>query len=109
MRPENEDELEQQLVGVSPFGVMPEAVLAAELAELARPVSQDAGKTRIDQAGVGGAGAAVETSPGSPTPIQPVIERRVHAEGMLGFGREQRRELVTRSLQMNSLRHSREL
>src|SRR5437868_6439539 len=40
VRPENEDKLEQQFIAVPTFSEMSEPVLAADLAELAGPVSQ---------------------------------------------------------------------
>src|SRR5256885_13042462 len=78
---------------------MPEAVLPADLAKLARPIREDTGNAGVRQAGIGGVAAAVEPSADGPTAIYAVFRRGVHAKGMfcLEKTRERSRKLVARA------------
>src|SRR5947208_16197389 len=78
---------------------MPEAVLPADLAKLARPICQDTGNAGVRQTSVGGVAAAVEPSADGPAAIYAVFRRGVHAKGMfcLEKTRESRRKLVGRA------------
>src|SRR5260370_1025452 len=60
-------------------------ILATDLAELARPVGQDTGKTGVRQAGIGGAAAAIEAAANGPAAIEAVFGIGIEAESMLGL------------------------
>ena len=95
MRAENEQELEKKLVGIiDALGETAEAVLAADLAEFAGPVGEDGGKPGVGEGGIGGAAAAVEAPSQGPAAVEPVVERAVEAEGVLGLKECARQELV---------------
>src|SRR5213075_1190056 len=78
---------------------MPEAVLPADLAKLARPIREDTGNAGVRQAGIGGVAAAVEPTADGPAAIYAVFRRGVHAKGVfcLKKTRERSRKLVARA------------
>src|SRR2546427_12486836 len=74
MRTHHKEKLKQEFVGVriigcDRIGEMPEAVLAADLAELAGPVGEDSGKAGIRQICVGGVTAAVKAAADGPAAV----------------------------------------
>src|SRR5205823_1398187 len=99
VRAHHEYKLEKELIGigVASIGSVPQmsvAILATDLAELARPVGQDTGKTTIRQARVRGAAAAIEASADRPAAVRAVLRRRVHAESVLRLENVHRGKLV---------------
>src|SRR5713101_652076 len=74
VRAENKDELEKEFVGICAFGETAEAILAANLAELAGPIGEIGG---------GGAAAAVKAPTDGPAAVRAVIHGRVETEGAL--------------------------
>src|SRR6266404_2509268 len=69
-------------------------ILATDLAELARPIGENTGKTSVRQAGVGGAAAAIEAAAESPPAVDAVLSIGIEAEGVLGLEDVKRRELA---------------
>src|SRR4051794_36940706 len=66
VRPDREQELEQELVGIDALGVARMPVLAAHLAELARPVCQQERPALVTQGGILGAVGPVVAAAGEP-------------------------------------------
>ena len=83
VRAQYEQELEEKLIRIAAFGVTGEAVLAANLAELARPVGQDSRKAGIGQPGISGATTAVKAATHGPAAIHPIINGGIQTEGVL--------------------------
>jgi len=86
---------------------MPEAVLAADLAELARPIGEDSGKAGIRQICIRCMTAAVKAAADSPAAIGAVFGIGIQTEGMLGLEKAAG-ETWSRALQKNSLRKRKE-
>ena len=86
MGAENEDELEQQLITVLAFSEMSEAVLAADLAELAGPVSENSRKTVIDQIRGTGSARTIKAASDRPSAVEAVIAGGKKTEGALREG-----------------------
>src|SRR6266446_4503093 len=103
VRAHHKKKLEKNFIGIREIGRtgrhMTEAVLPADLAKLARPISEDTGKAGIRQTGIGGVAAAVEASADGPAAIYTVFRGGVHAKSMFGLKkiRDRSRELVTRA------------
>ena len=76
---------------------MAEAVLAADLAELAGPIGEDSGKTGVRQICVGGMAAAVKAATDRPAAIGPVLSIGIEAKGMLRLEKVGGRNLVARA------------
>src|SRR5882762_2801849 len=98
----HKEKLKQEFVGVriigcDRIGKMAEAVLAADLAELAGPVGEDSGKTGVRQICVGGMAAAVEAAADGPAAVGAVFGVGIEAEGMLGLEKGSGRKLVARA------------
>src|SRR5262245_42798349 len=79
---DGELELEEELVGLDALAVARVAVLAADLAELARPVREESGDTFVDQGRILGALRMVEAQPREPALSELVLQRPVDAEGV---------------------------
>src|SRR5258706_3159225 len=69
-------------------------ILATDLAELARPIGENTGKTSVRQAGVGGAAAAIEAAAESPPAVDAGLSIGIKTQGGLGLEDVKRRELV---------------
>src|SRR4051794_28982620 len=82
MRSDRKLELEQEFVGGFRFGVTRAPILAANLAELTRPVGQRQGLTRIDGRRIGPLRAVVAAA-AKPSPRELVIAREVKAGAVL--------------------------
>src|ERR1700694_3640469 len=87
VRAHNEKKLEKKFIGIREIGwsgrQMTEAVLPADLAKLAGPISEDTGKAGIRQMGIGGVAAAVESSADGPAAIYAVFGVGIQAKSML--------------------------
>src|ERR1700730_2290987 len=83
VRPDGELELEKQLVGDGPDGVIRAAVLTAHLAELARPVGQDHRLSFVDEQGVVCMIRSIVAHTSKPTARELVIARDVIPESPL--------------------------
>src|SRR6266403_170446 len=99
VRAHHEEKLKQEFVGVriigcDRIGEMPEAVLAADLAELAGPVGEDSGKAGIRQICIRCVTAAVKAAADSPAAIGAVFTIGIEAKGMLGLEKVGGRNLV---------------
>src|SRR5260370_20225479 len=79
--------LQQQFVRIDVTCIARKAVLAAYLAELARPVSQDCGRSGVGQVGKLRAAGTIKASTHKPAAAQLVIARCIEAECAL-FGRK---------------------
>src|SRR4051812_2230728 len=77
VRADGKLELEQQLVGRRPVRVIDVTVLAAHLAELARPVRQQRGCSAVEQIGIVRALRTVEPASREPAARELVIARDV--------------------------------
>src|SRR6267378_1448616 len=102
MRTHHKEKLKQEFVGVriigcDRIGKMAEAVLAADLAELAGPVGEDSGKTGVRQICVGGMAAAVKAATDGPAAVGAVLAIGIEAEGMLRLEKAGGRNLVARA------------
>src|SRR2546426_12461850 len=91
MRTHHKEKLKQEFVGVriigcDRIGEMPEAVLAADLAELAGPVGEDSGKAGIRQICVAGMAAAVKAAADGPAAGWAGFGGGIGGQGMLGVG-----------------------
>src|SRR2546423_12933975 len=76
-------ELEQELIRRGSDRVVGAPILAAHLAELARPVCENRRAARIAQQRVVGAIGSVEADARKPSPRELVIRRDVEARGVL--------------------------
>src|SRR2546423_468141 len=99
MRAHHEKKLKQEFVGVRKIAwiserEMPEAVLSADLAELAGPIGKNTGKAGVGEVGGRGLTAAVKPPANGPTAIQTIFRGRVHAEGVLSLESIEGGELV---------------
>src|SRR6267378_2900986 len=99
VRTHHKEKLKQEFVGVriigcDRIGEMPEAVLAADLAELAGPVGEDSGKAGIRQICVAGMAAAVKAAADGPAAIGAVFGIGIEAKGMLSLEKSGGRDLV---------------
>src|SRR6516165_4617827 len=99
VRTHDEEKLEKELVGIceASIGKVPQmsvAILPADLAKLAGPVGQNAGKAGVGQAGVGSAAASVVASTNGPAPVDTVFAVRVHAESVLRLESVEGRQLI---------------
>src|SRR5260370_22303580 len=81
MRPHGKLELEQQLVRGQTLGVTGTPELAANLAELARPVGHNKRSSGIDQVRVVETAGTIETSAHKPAPRDLVIRGNVESRG----------------------------
>src|SRR6266850_2247927 len=102
VRTHHKEKLKQEFVGVriigcDRIGEMPEAVLAADLAELARPIGEDSGKAGIRQICIRCMTAAVKAAADSPAAVGAVFGVGIEAEGMLGLENSGGRNLVARA------------
>src|SRR4029077_3682488 len=86
VRPETKLELEQQFVVLLPFCKLGEAILPANLAEFARPVGEQRGKTVIGQIRPAGAAGTVIAPSDRPAPVEAIIARSVEAKRALLHG-----------------------
>ena len=98
----HKEKLKQEFVGVRiigrhRIGEVAEAVLAADLTELAGPIGEDSGKTGVRQICVGGVATAVKAATDGPAAIGPVLSIGIEAEGMLRLEKVGRRNLVARA------------
>src|SRR3984893_7404317 len=83
VRPDGELELEKQLVGDGPDGVIRATVLTAHLAELARPVGQDHRLAFVEEQRVVCMIRSIVAHTSKPTTPELVIARDVIPEGPL--------------------------
>src|SRR5262249_34256839 len=102
VRAHYEQELEEQFIRIAALrtaalAVMAEAVLGANLTELARPVGQDSRKAVIDQPRVSGAATAVKAATHGPTAVQTIVDGGIQAEGALCLKTIDGGELITRA------------
>src|SRR5436309_11537930 len=86
MRTQRKNHLHQQLVRILVLRIPRKPVLTANLAEFARPVSEDNRATVVSQIGQLAALGAVETPANKPASSQLVIRRGVHAKRPLFTG-----------------------
>src|SRR6266852_2262556 len=102
VRAHHEKELEQKFVGVREIpGIgepqMPVSILPADLAELARPVRENTGKSGVRQIGGGCVAAAVEAASDGPPAVDAIFSGRVQAECVLRLERVESRQLIARA------------
>src|SRR6266436_2485073 len=102
VRAHHEEKLKQEFVGVrivgcDRIGEMPEAVLSADLAELAGPVGEDSGKTGVRQICICCVAAAVKAAADGPAAVGAVFGVGIEAEGMRGLEKGGGRNLVARA------------
>src|SRR6266436_2811039 len=102
VRTHHKEKLKQEFVGVriiggDRIGEMPEAVLPADLAELAGPVSEDSGKAGIRQICIRCVTAAVEAAADGPATVGSVFGIGIEAESMLGLEKGSGRNLGARA------------
>src|SRR5882672_1522124 len=102
VRTHHKEKLKQEFVGVriiggDRVGEMPEAVLPADLAELAGPIGEDSGKAGVRQICVGGMAAAVKAAADGPAAVGAIFGVRIEAEGMLSLEKSGGRDLVART------------
>src|SRR6266436_698078 len=102
VRTHHKEKLKQEFVGVriiggDRVGEMPEAVLPADLAELAGPIGEDSGKAGVRQICVGGMAAAVKAAADGPAAVGAVFGIGIEAEGMLGLEKSSGRNLIARA------------
>src|SRR5262249_30057758 len=83
VRAHYEQELEEQFIRIAALAVTAEAVLGANLAELARPVGQDSRKAGIGQPRISGVATAVKAATHSPAAVQTIVDGGIQAEGAL--------------------------
>src|SRR5690349_18328478 len=83
VRADRELELEQELIGGRPLAVRRPTILAANLAELARPIGQHHRLPGIEQRGAVGAVGAVVADPGEPASRELIVARHVGADAAL--------------------------
>ena len=87
VRAHHKKKLEKNFIGIRKIGgtgrQMSEAVLTTDLAELAGPIREDAGKAGIRETGIGGVAAAVEASADGPAAIYSVFCRGIQAKSVL--------------------------
>src|SRR6266446_330379 len=99
MRTHHKEKLKQEFVGVriigcDRIGEMPEAVLAADLAELAGPVGEDSGKASIRQICIRRMTAAGKAAANGPAAVGAVFGVGIETEGMLGLEEGSWRNLI---------------
>src|SRR5204862_6660342 len=80
VRADREQELEQELVGGHPFGVLSAAILAADLTELAGPVGQERRPAGVPERRIDTPLRPVIAAAGEPPPGELVFATRIHAE-----------------------------
>src|SRR6266850_2368851 len=102
VRTHHEEKLKQEFVGVRIIGCdrvgeTPEAVLTADLAELAGPVGEDSGKAGIRQICIRCVTAAVKAAADGPAAVGAVFGVGIETEGMLGLEKGGGRNLVARA------------
>src|SRR5215510_3762958 len=97
VRAHYEQELEEQFIRIAALAVTAEAVLGANLAELARPVGQDSRKAGIGQPRISGAATAVKASAHGPTAVHTIVDGGIQAEGALCLKTIDGGELITRA------------
>src|SRR5262245_53028279 len=97
VRPHYEQELEEQFIRIAALAVAAEAVLRANLAELARPVGQESRKAGIGQPRVSGVATAVKAATHCPTAVQTIVDGGIQAEGALCLKTIDGAELITRA------------
>src|SRR2546427_60350 len=73
------------------------AILATDLAELARPVSQDTRKAGVSKVAMIGMAAVIEAASDGPATIQAIFGVSVHAERVLRLKDSGGRELFVRA------------
>src|SRR5512136_2912173 len=83
VRPQNEQELEQQVVTGPAVGVPGEPVLPANLAELAGPVGNHRRKAAVRQQSVLRPVGPVVSPPNGPASRKPVVGRRIESKRWL--------------------------
>src|SRR5262249_13411686 len=84
VRAHYEQELEEKFIRITTaLAVTAEAVLGANLAELARPVGQDSRKAGIGQPRISGVATAVKAAAHSPAPVHTIVDGGIQAEGVL--------------------------
>ena len=88
VRADREEHLKEQLVGDRiPIAVAGAPVLAAQLAEFARPVCQDCRESTVSDARVACPLGPVESTAGEPTSLELVLGRGIQSEGRVGQDR----------------------
>src|SRR5712692_4660329 len=95
VRPEYKQELEAQFAAVGPFGVARKAVLPADLAEFARPVSEQRREARVGQIGLLRAAGAVKPPAHGPAAREAVLSGGKETECALRLKQAERRELIS--------------
>src|ERR1700694_4095110 len=111
VRAHHKKKLEKKFIGIREIGwsgrQMTEAVLPADLAKLAGPISEDTGKAGIRQMGIGGVAAAVEASADGPAAIYAVFGVGVQTKSMLRLEKSWHgeRKLVTRAPEQLGTEH----
>jgi hypothetical protein len=83
MRTQYEQELEEQFIRIAALAVTAEAILAANLAELARPVGQDRRKAVIGQPCISGVITAVKAATHGPTAVYTIINGGIQTKSVL--------------------------
>ena len=73
------------------------AILATDLAELARPVSQDTRKAAVSKVAIVGMAAAIEAAADGPATIQAIFGVSIHAKRVLRLKDSGGRELIVRA------------
>ena len=112
MRTHHKEKLKQEFVGVrivgcDRVGEMPEAVLSADLAELAGPVGEDSGKTGVRQICICCVAAAVKAAADGPAAVGAVFGVGIEAKAC-SVWKTVAGETWLRALQKNSLRNKKE-
>src|SRR5215475_2901119 len=97
VRAHHEQELEEQFIRIAALAVTAEAVLGANLAELARPVGQDSRKAGIGQPRISGVATSVKAATHSPATVQTIVDGGIQAEGALCLKIIGGGELITRA------------
>src|SRR6266498_1556432 len=96
VRAHYEQELEEQFIRIAALAVTAEAVLGANLAELARPVGQDSRKAGIGQPCISGAATAVKAATHGPTAVHTIVDGAIQSEGGLWLQTIEGRERMAR-------------
>src|SRR6202158_201315 len=111
VRAHHEKKLEKKFIGIREIGwsgrQMTEAVLPADLAKLAGPISEDTGKAGIRQMGIGGVAAAVESSADGPAAIYTVFGVGIQTKSVLRLEKSWHcwRKLVARAPEQLGTEH----
>src|SRR5262249_60909186 len=95
VRAHYEQELEEQFIRIAALAVTAEAVLSANLAELARPVGQDSRKAGIGQPRVSGVATAVKAATHGPTAGHTTIDGGKKTPRARGFEKIYRGGVMT--------------